>query len=245
MKHEFDILLQQALHAHVQDVHPGEDQLFNIKRKIRQRKEKDTMKYGMKRMIAIAAALCLITVSCYAAVEMATIESHSMMEITKFENLAEAEQEAGLDIKCVEAFSNGFKFEGGGVIVSQAQDENGNPVGGETKGVGVHYTNDAGKNVMLSVEPRSFYEDHGQAVPVGYTSDTYKFVPPDYELTDEDRRLMEGGDFFVSYGSEAVELTEMEDYRWEDDGLVYSLLASGCGLGEAALVAMAQEVMNG
>ena len=74
------------------------------------------MTFRMKKLAAVAAALCLICMTCYAAVEIGTYESYSTVDIAEYNQLALAEKEAGFEIRCVEAFSNGFKFDRGGVF---------------------------------------------------------------------------------------------------------------------------------
>lgn len=244
MKDGFDLLLQRSLQEETAYLQPSEDMLLNIRREAdRRKKEKNDMTFRMKKLVAIAAALCLVCMTCYAAVEIGNYESHTTVDIAEYSQLSVAEEEAGFEIKRVEAFSNGFKFERGGVSESVLDDKDGNRVV-ETKGINVAYTNDDGKYVALFVNSKSFYENGSGVIPAGYSSDTYKFVPPDYQLTDEDKRMMEEGDFFVSYGSDEVEINEMENYYWEDGDLVYGLMASDCGLGETELAAMAREIME-
>lgn len=238
----FDLLIQRSLHEETADLQPSEDMLLNIRREAdRRKKEKNDMTFKMKKLVVIAAALCLICMTCYAAVEIGNYESHSTVDVVNYNQLSLAEKEAGFEFKRVESFSNGFKFGFGGVNESSKSDKDGNLIG-EAKGINLAYVNDEGKHVALFVMEKSFYENGGEALPAGYSSDTYKFVPEDYQLTDEDKRMMEEGDFFVSYGSGEVEINEMENYYWEDGGLVYGLLASDCGLGEDGLAAMAQEI---
>lgn len=236
----FDLLLQRSLHEETADLLPSEDMLLNIRREADQRKkEKNDMTFKMKKLMAIAAALCLICMTCYAAVEIGNYESRSTVDFAEYNQLSQAEKETGFEFKRVESFSNGFKFSFGGVNESSKTDKDGNLIV-EAKGIDLAYVNDEGKHVALFVVEKNFYEN--EALPAGYSSDTYKFVPEDYQLTDEDKRMMEEGDFFVSYGSDAVEINEMENYYWEDGGLVYGLLAFDCGLGEDGLAAMAQEI---
>lgn len=240
----FSLLIQRSLREEAAQLQPPEDMLPNIRREAdRRKKEKNDMTFRMKKLAAVAAALCLICMTCYAAVEIGTYESYSTVDIAEYNQLSLAEKEAGFEIRCVEAFSNGFKFDRGGVFESSGADKDGNPIA-EAKGINVGYTNDEGKHIALMVEPKSFYKYGSGEIPMGYTSDTYKFVPQDYRLTDEDKRMMEEGDFFVSYGSGEVEINEIENYRWEDGGLIYNLLASDCGLGEDGLAAMAREIMG-
>lgn len=244
MKDGFDLLVKRSIQREVMQLQPSEDMLLNIRREAeRRKKEKNDMTFKMKKLIAVAAALCLVCMTCYAAVEIGNYESHSTVDIATYDQLSVAEKEVGFEFKRVEAFSNGFRFSVGGVSESTMDDKDGNRVA-EARGVNVAYMNDEGKYVSLYVEPKSFYEEAGENDPAGYSSDTYKFVPVDYQLTDEDRRMMEEGDFFVSYGSDEVEIVEVENYYWEDGSLVYGLMASDCGLGEEELTAMAKEIMG-
>jgi len=244
MTDRFDFLLRRSLHEETADLQPSEDMLRNIRREAdRRKKEKNDMTFKMKRLMALAAALCLICMTCYAAVEIGIYESYSTVDFAEYNQLSLAEKEAGFEFERVESFSNGFKFISGGVNESSRNDKDGNLIV-EAKGINLAYVNDEGQYVALMVEPKCFYENGTEALPAGYSCDTYKFVPEDYQLTDEDKRMMEEGDFFVSYGSDGVEINEMEHYYWEDGVLVYSLLASDCGLGEDGLAAMAREIMG-
>ena len=244
MKDGFDLRIKRSLQRDTARLQPSEDMLLNIRREAeRRKKEKNDMTFKMKKLVAIAAAFCLVCMTCYAAVEIGNYESHSTVDIATYDQLSEAEKEAGFEFKRVEAFSNGFRFSVGGVSESTMDDKDGKRIA-EAKGVNVAYMNDEGKYASLFVMPKRFYEEDGEGCPAGYSSDIYKFVPVDYQLTDEDKRMMEEGDFFVSYGSDEVEIVEVENYYWEDGGLVYSLMASGCGLGEEELAAMAREIMG-
>lgn len=242
MKDGFDLQIRRSLQSGVLQLESPEDMLPNIRREAdRRKKEKNDMTFKMKKLVAVAAALCLICMTCYAAVEIGNYESYTTVDIAEYNQLSLAEKEAGFEFKRVESFSNGFKFSVGGVNESSKNDKDGNPIA-ESKGINLAYVNDEGKYVTLIVMEKSFYENGSGALPSGYSSDTYKFVPSDYQLTDEDKRMMEEGDFFVSYGSDGVEISEMENYYWADGGLVYGLLASDCSLGEDGLAAMAREI---
>ena len=244
MKDGFDLFIKQSIQKEVMQLQPSEEMLMNIRREAdRRKKGKNDMTFKMKKLVAVAAALCLICMTCYAAVEIGNYESHSTVDIAEYDQLSAAEKEAGFEFKRVEAFANGFKFSVGGVNESTMDDKEGKRIVA-CKGVNVAYTNEQGKYVTLFVMPESFYEETGESCPAGYSSDAYKFVPEGYELSDEDKRMMEDGDFFVSYGSDKVELVEIENYYWEADGLVYGLMASGCSLGEMELTAMAKEIMG-
>ena len=77
----------------------------------------------------------------------------------------------------------------------------------------------------------------------GYSTDTYKFFPVDYKLTEEDQEKEAAGELVISVGSEEVEIKQMEYYGWNDNGIYYSLVGFDCGFGEEAMEQMAAEIM--
>lgn len=240
----FDEEIRQALTERVRDVQPSEKMLANIRKEAEQRrKERKTMKFGMKKIIAAAAAICALSVTCYAAAQLGGVEAHSRNDITKFADLEKAEKKLGMDAKYVESFQNGFSFVRGGAGESQGLDEEGNPMGKTYPMLSIAYQNADGKSVVLSAENGSAYADSGQEVAEGYTEQTYLFVPSDYTLTAEEQAKKDSGEWVVSYGSAEAELQQMENYSWQADGVYYSLTAADCGLGEAAMAEMAAEIM--
>ena len=56
-------------------------------------------------------------------------------------------------------------------------------------------------------------------VDVYYHSYTNKLVPPDYKMTDEDKKAEENGELVFSYGSSEVEIKEVQSVSWKKDGM--------------------------
>ena len=54
-----------------------------------------------------------------------------------------------------------------------------------------------------------------------------KFVPPDYEKTEEDIALESEGNFQISYGSDSIKEHSYVSASFEKDGIQYTLLADG------------------
>lgn len=244
MRSEFDTLLKEALEERVKEIEPSEQMLENIRREAKERrKETVSMKFGMKKVVAVAA-ICLMSVTAYAATQMVGTVGHSSTDITAYEDLAKAEKKLGFDAKYVESFANGFTFANGGTGATQGMDENNNPVGEEYGTLTVCYKNDAGDTLTLRIEEGNPYVDAGEEAGNGYSVSKNKFVPPDYELTEEDKALRDAGELNIAFGSDEVELKTFEHYQWQDGGLYYSLGVFDCDLGEEALKAMAAEVMK-
>ena len=61
------------------------------------------------------------------------------------------------------------------------------------------------------------------AITVEYFQNTYKFVPADYQETEEDKAMEAAGDYFISYGNDKVEVRESSSVQWEKDGISYMI----------------------
>ena len=74
---------------------------------------------------------------------------------------------------------------------------------------------------------------------------TNKFVPADYELTEEDKKAQEDGNFNLAYGSDKVEVMTSYTVEWNMDGQGYSLFKFGEDLGAEEMFGMAEEIIAG
>ena len=241
---DFDRIMKEALSEKVQYVEPSEQLLANIHQKVdERRKENGFMKYDMRKMVAAVAAICALSVTCYAAGQLGGVVSSSTPDIETFAGLEKAEKKLGYDAKYVETFKNGMTFQYGGTGETQGQDENGNPMGKKYKTMTVSYADEAGNKVNLMIDGGSPYADTGVEVETGYSSDTYLFLPNEDALTEEYKAMQDAGEIYISYGTADVQWNEMENYSWEDNGVFYSLTASDCGFGGDVMAAMAAEIM--
>ena len=73
---------------------------------------------------------------------------------------------------------------------------------------------------------------------------TNKFVPADYELTEEDKKAQEAGNFDLAYGSDEIEITTSCMVEWDMDGQGYSLFKFGEELSAEEMFAMAEEIID-
>lgn len=244
MKSDFDTWMKEALAEKVRDIEPSEQMLKNIRREAKaRRKETGYMKFGMKKIVAVAA-VCVMSVTAYAATQLGSVESHTTNNITAYKDVAKADKKLGLNAKYVERFDNGFTFDSAGAGEERGRDEDGNPMEKTYNMLSISYKNEEGQTLMLNVQEGSPYADAGQEVTEGYVVTANKFVPPDYELTEEDKAMQEAGELNIAYGSQEVELKTFESYYWQDGDLYYYLGAFDCDLGEAALKDMAAQIME-
>ena len=81
-------------------------------------------------------------------------------------------------------------------------------------------------------------------VSLTYRDAHYRFVPPDYEKSDEEKQQERNGELVISYGSDEVEDKMFQSVLWEQDGVTY--LISGCdtGLDAQAMFGMAAEFIQ-
>ena len=63
-----------------------------------------------------------------------------------------------------------------------------------------------------------------EGIPVSFRLDTYKFVPDDYEKTEEDSASETGGRFFVTYGADEISVTEIAFVSFDMNNARYTLM---------------------
>ena len=84
-----------------------------------------------------------------------------------------------------------------------------------------------------------------KGVTLSYSSQKYKFVPADYQLTEQDKKAQESGEIMFSYGSDAVQDSIVQNVTWTDsEGISYDLMASDSKLQQTDLTAMAKEIVD-
>lgn len=236
----------------VDALHPS----AKLKEKILKREEAKTLKFNKKKIVVLVAAACmLLGTTVFAAGKIASYRSWSsnlMMEkdITKSRDDAE---KMGVSIEIPETFSNSYTFSysnNGGI---EALDEDKHSVG-KGKTFMATYMKDGCADIYLNVDPA--FEPLGSemgekyqkmdvgGIPVYFYSDTYKFVPSDYELTDEDKENMERPDYEISYGSDEVTIQNCSGFIFECESKIYNMLSFDSGLTVDEWVAMAEELIG-
>lgn len=258
-RRKIDALIEETLHERSEKVFLPEAKKIQIYQAVENcRKEEFRMRWSRKRTVIMAvAAMCLMgsTVALAAGKIVGYSGGHSVdnPEFAAYAEMNRAEEMTGFPVKAVEGFDNGYTFESGYVIDVNAEDENWQVVD-TFKKLSVVYGKDE-REVFLNVEKkRPEYEESTTGNPVKvsygdvtmtYREDHYKFVPPDYTLTEEDQRAMDSGELYVSYGSSAVEYTDFHFLSWEEDGISYLLMSSGSGaLMKDELVKMGQQIID-
>lgn len=196
-----------------------------------------------KRIVtfALAAALMLVLgISAFAIWGIPRFTgTHPMpktAEYTSLSALPEIEKDVGYPVTVPERFSNGYAFSrlrvDGEAVFGESYE-----VLKEYYSVHVTYTRDGEPDLSLSLSPVSEFESSGEApvrtpseqrtvsgVTVDLNCDHYKFVPEDYEKTEDDLAQEAAGHYYISFGSDQIEEREVAFADFTLDNVSYTLM---------------------
>ena len=209
------------------------------------------------KMLVAAALIPLLTITAYAsdALNIRTLVS-GMTHYTssQFSDMDKIMDKAGFQMDVKETFHNGFTFDKVYVEDTRGLDENDREVL-KYREVQVNYRNADGVRLCLFAHPDMEEITDSESpvaqtaqiggVTVSYHRDHYKFVPANYELSEAEKQWQEIPGNYISYGSDAVEETDVAFACWEKDGADYSIMDSGAKASPQTLFAMAAELIQG
>lgn len=78
-----------------------------------------------------------------------------------------------------------------------------------------------------------------------YSKEHYRFVPPEYQVSEEEQAQMDAGELIISYGSPEVQDSEIQSLNWQADEISYGLMIFDSTITPAELVQMAEEIIGG
>ena len=236
----------------IDDLQPS----MELSERLKITQEAKIMKFNKKKAVIIALIACMLCgTTVFAAGRIASYRSWSS-NLFKEKDITKSRDDAGklgVLLEIPEAFSNGYIFSYSNCGGIEALDENGNSMD-NGKSFMATYTKDGCSDVYLNVDPSFEPLDVGNTekyqvkdiggVSVGFYSDTYKFVPSDYTLTDEDKENMERPDYEISYGSTTVQIQQCGGFIFEYDSKIYNMLAFDSGLTADEWYKMAEEFLS-
>jgi hypothetical protein len=217
-------------------------------------------RFSMKKMaIGVAAACLVLGTASIAGSGIKSYVSHGSVipDYTKFEDLGKAEEKAGYRIDAVEVFENGYKMKSIDISDVSLQNEAGQKEQ-EQKEIYIYYEKPGAERIWLSacklfagetaetafnISAADKTMQYGDVIMI-FNKTTYKFVPPDYELTDEDQKALESGAVEISYGTSAVEIKEAYSVGWMKDGIVYNLGGFDLAITADDMFEMAGEIIE-
>lgn len=202
-------------------------------------------------LIAVAATLVMgITVFAASGIISQWFSSSSSIpDYNELPSVKQVTKDIGYEVELVDEFANGYKFDNGSVVDNVLTDDNGKAVE-KFKSVTFRYLKDNDEVLFSQDKVNSQVETNGEVVAnvdgvdVYYHSYTNKLVPPDYKMTDEDKKAEETGELVFSYGSSKVEIKEIQSVSWKKDDMNYQLLQIDGKLSADELVEMAKEVIG-
>lgn len=217
-------------------------------------------KFSMKLVTTICTVFCLSCVTALAATGIINGWIGSNIVGTDVYTFAEVSEELIPELEfepvLIEEFANGFTFESAYLSSFTALDENNERFGKDYTELYVDYVNDVtGETVMLTYNnaPEVAAEPlPGEPQPVtravddvvlSYTEMPYKFVPPNYEMTEEEQAAVDSGAMYMSYGSDEVEEKVCCGVTWTADGVKHYMFGWDLTLGAESMLDMAEELL--
>lgn len=258
MKYDFEQNIKKVLEIECQDVAASQ----HLKEKIDQeilisQKEAETMKHlSVKKFVIGVAAVCLVVGgSTFAAGHAVGFSTSRFLwdAYTSYDDMDQAEEKLGYAVDSVEAFDNGYQFDRMSVDGVDAWDEDGNKAYTYLV-MNIDYCKDGEPFIWLVMEkPVEEIERNKEPdatrncgdITLYYDEYTYKFVPPSYELTEEDKINEERDDYYISVGSDEVEMKKSMGVTWDKDGIHYDLGGFDLNLSADEMFDMAQQVISG
>ncbi len=247
---QFEALLRQALRPEIDPKDTafsrsphGKGQIMNIQK-------------VMKKAAAVLAAVLILTTTAYASdfmnIKSLVTTGRGEYLSESYKDMGKAMKKAGFEITAPESFENGYSFRNVRVGETGAYDEHNKELF-TYKDLVVYYRNPAGTTLSLFTHADREELTQGSRQPdmtriigevqVDYRLDHYKFVPEDYELTPEDKVMLEQPGYYLSYGSDTVIEQTNHSLSWVKDGVDYSILDSGAKETPETLFVMAEALI--
>ena len=211
-----------------------------------------TMKSKKKISLIVIAATLALGITVFATSGIVSTWFSSSSSTPDYKSLPTAEQvtkDIGYEPVLIDTFENGYAFKDGNIVKNNLKDENGNSVE-KFKSVSFDYKKDGDTVIFAQDKVKSKIDISGDVVKnvkgtdIYYYDYTNKLVPPDYKLTDDDKKAKENGELIFSYGSSKVEIKEVQSVTWVKDEMQYQLLQIDGKLTSDELVKMAEEILN-
>ena len=249
----FDKEMKNMLHRCADELHAPDTMKTRVDFALRSAQVKPRHRWG-KRIAVLAAVAAIAVTGAFAAGGLGSITSHSWANQRM--SLAQTQQhmeQAGVAFTLPERIGD-FTFSYGYDADTLAESAAGERE--QVKEVNAEYEKD-GVTLNFSAhkvytvfsdeessdpEPDEVQEVNG--VTLSFRDSHYRFVPPDYEPSDEEKKLERRGELTISYGSDEVEDRQFQSVIWEKDGMSYILYGFDTGLDSEEMLSMAAELVK-
>lgn len=208
--------------------------------------------FNMKKVvIATAAAVLVLGTISIASSKVTSIVSHTLSfpEYTKYTDLSKAEARAGVISDAPDNFSNGYSFYGIHISSDSYQNEDGTTID-KFKSLSIEYRNGSDR-IMYGIQPRPTLIDTAKysyemfeqgGVTYYYLEMRNKWVPVDYEPTEEEKAQMEAGTLNIGIGASEISYSDSKSITWEINGQERKLFCMDNDISKEDLISMALEI---
>ena len=225
------------------------------KQNVLENEGRNSMFKTKKRIAVLAAAVIMILgITAFAATGVISTWYSSSSSRPDYHSLPSADQvnkDIGYDVELIDRFSNGYVFKDGRIVNNKLTDED-NQIIEKFKSVAFRYQKGRDEvdftqdRYQSESEPSGSLVETINGVDLYYFSYVNKIVPPDYQLTEEDKRAEENGELVFSYGSDKVEIITWQHVNWSIGDMHYELFqqVDDNSLSEEEIIEMAREVIK-
>ena len=258
----FERQIKESLDRRVEDIEPSQALFLKVRREILEKEGKNKMNSvlthkGIRKWI-IAGAVGIFSIAGIAAPlvvnKIHTWYGGSGAGFTSFPEDKAVQKEIGYVPKALEDLPGGFTFSEASITYIQGDDEGGAQVV-KTKGITFYYDKgqkEKGKYLSLNTTPlieEMVRSEKEEKILKGnkelyYTAQTMKFVPEGYTLTEKDEEAVAAGKLEISYGTDEVEVSQVQSLSWYEEGVSYMLQDMNYEMDKEQLIEMAQAIMG-
>lgn len=253
--------IKVALSRRAINIEPSEELFSKIKTNINEQESRKIMGDKVagirkgKRLAIIAASFVLLgSIAVLGTTMGKSWVGHTNLKYRAFPSQEKILKDVGFVPKYTKSLPGGFEYTNGGTGESTLSDDAGNVLT-KTKEVSLGYKRGNEKpalNLNITQIDEAFLDSHETSQLAGeldgialyYHEQDYKFVPPSYELTEEDKRANEEGELEISFGSSEVSIENIQSLSWYEDGLQYMLMGNDFGFTVEEMIEMARVVVG-
>lgn len=244
----FDKEMKEMLHQCADELHAPDKLKTRVDFELKNEGIKPRHRWG-RRLVALAAVAAIAVTGAFAAGAFGSITSHSRADQSlSMEQTQQHMEDAGASLTLPETIGD-FTFSHGYDIDTTAESATGksekvSEVNAEYEKDGVTLNFSAHKVYTVfsdeeSGEPEPDKVQDVNGVTLAFRDTHYRFVPPDYEPTDEEKQMERSGELAISYGSDEVKDTQFQSVIWQQDGMSYTLYGFDTGLDAQTMLDLA------
>ena len=256
---KYDEEIKSILVEKANTIDPSVELFDKIKKDIHEREDKKIMRNKVrgfkkgKRVAVMVASLILIGSLTVMGVKMGkSWVGSSNNKYNTFPSPEKVLKDVGFLPKYPKSLPGGFEYVSGGTGKSTLLD--GGNVLTETKELNLAYKNEGEEslvNLSITQIDEAFVDNNESElienlneIDLYYYNKDYKFVPVDYELTEEDKKAVEMGELEISYGVSEISFSDIQSLSWYQDGLHYIIMGDNQGFTVEEMIDMATVIIQ-